>query len=76
MNGGRRYGVGTISWLLEIIGLFYIRALLKRSYLAKETFDFKKPTNLSHPITQNYRQALARAAFRRAIRRGYTNGGR
>jgi len=45
-----RYGVATISRLLKIIGLFCKRALLKRRYSAKEIYDFKKPTNRSHPI--------------------------
>jgi len=44
-----RYGVATISRLLEIIGLFCKRALKKRLYSAKETYNFKEPTNRSHP---------------------------
>ena len=44
------YGVATISRLLKIIGLFCKRALQKRLYSAKETYDFKEPTNRSHPI--------------------------
>jgi len=39
------YGVATISGLLEIIGLFCKRALYKRLYSAKETYNFKAPTN-------------------------------
>ena len=35
------YGVATISRLLKIIGLFCKRALQKRRYSAKETYDFK-----------------------------------
>jgi len=45
-----RYGVATISRLLKIIGLFCKRALQKRLCSAKETWDFKEPTNRSHPI--------------------------
>ena len=45
------YGVATISRLLKIIGLLCKRALQKRRYSAKETYDFKKPTNHSHPMT-------------------------
>jgi len=45
-----RYGVATISRLLKIIGLFCERALSKRRYSAKETYNFKEPTNRSHPI--------------------------
>jgi len=35
---------------LKIIGLFFKRALWKRRYSAKETCNFKEPTNRSHPI--------------------------
>jgi len=45
-----RYGVALISRLLKITGLFCKRALQKRLYSAKETYDFKEPTNRSHPI--------------------------
>jgi len=45
------YGVATISRLHKIIGLFCKRALLKRRYSAKETYDFKEPTNRSHPMS-------------------------
>jgi len=44
------YGVATIGRLLKIIGLFCERALQKRLYFAKETCNFKEPTNRSHPI--------------------------
>jgi len=43
------YGVARISRLLKIIGLFYKRALSKRLYSARETYNFKEPTNRSHP---------------------------
>jgi len=42
--------VATISRLLEIIGLFCKRALQKRRYSAKETYNLKGPTNHSHRI--------------------------
>ena len=45
-----RYGVATISRLLVIIGLFCKRALWKRRYSARETYDFEKPTNRSQLI--------------------------
>jgi len=45
------YGVATISRLLKILGLFCKRALSKRRYSAKETYNFKEPTNRSHPIS-------------------------
>ena len=44
------YGVATISRLLKIISLFCKRALQKKRYSAKETYNFKKPTNRSHLI--------------------------
>jgi len=44
------YGVATISRLLKIIGLFCrIWSLLQGSF-AKETYNFKEPTNCSYPI--------------------------
>jgi len=44
------YGVATISRLLKIVGLFCrISSLLYGSF-AKETYNFKEPTNRSHPI--------------------------
>jgi len=46
----RFYGVATISRLLRIIGLFCKRAVWKRRYSAKETYNFKEPNNRSHPI--------------------------
>ena len=43
------YGVATISRLIKIIGLFCrISSLLQGSF-AKETYNFKEPTNRSHP---------------------------
>jgi len=44
------YGVATISRLLKTIGLFCKRALQKRLHSAQETYNFKEPTNRSHPI--------------------------
>jgi len=44
------YGVATISRLLQIIGVFCKRALWKRLYSAKETYNFKEPTRRSHSI--------------------------
>jgi len=32
------------------MGLFCKRALKKRQYSTKETYNFKEPTNRSHPI--------------------------
>ena len=45
-----RYGVATTSRLLMITGLFCKRALRNRRYSAKETYNFKEPTDRSHPI--------------------------
>jgi len=44
------YGVATISRLPKMIGLFCKRGLYKRRYSAKETYNFKEPTNRSHLI--------------------------
>ena len=38
-------GMATVSRLLKIIGLFCKRAIQKRRYSAKETYDFEEPTN-------------------------------
>jgi len=46
------YGAATISRLLKIIGLFCTRALQKRLYSAKETYDLKEPASRSHPIPE------------------------
>jgi len=44
-----KYEAASISRLLNI-GLFCKRALQKRRYSAKETYNLKEPTNRSHPI--------------------------
>jgi len=44
------YEVALTSRLLQIIGLFCKRALLKRLHSTKETYDFRELTNRSHPI--------------------------
>ena len=44
------YGVAATSRLLKIICLFCKRDLSKRQYSAKETYNFKEPTNRSHPF--------------------------
>ena len=38
------------SRLLQSLGLFCKRGLQKRRYSAKDTYDFKEPTNCSHPM--------------------------
>jgi len=45
-----RYGVASDSRIDKIIGLFCKRAIQKRRYSAKETYDFIDPTDRSHPI--------------------------
>jgi len=50
-----KHGVATISRLLKIIGLFCKRALQKRPIFSKETYNFKEPTNRSHPIPEYVR---------------------
>jgi len=44
------YGVASISRLLKIVGLFCKRALSKRRYSQKETYNLQEPTTCSHPI--------------------------
>ena len=44
------HGVATISRLLKIIGLFCRTLSLLWGSFAKETYNFKEPTNRSHPI--------------------------
>ena len=39
-----------MSRILKIVGLFCKRSLSNRLYSAKETYNFKEPTNRSHPI--------------------------
>jgi len=46
-------GMATISRIRKIIGLFCKRALKKRQYSAKETYNFKEPTDRSHPILES-----------------------
>ena len=48
------YGVAFVSRIDKIIGLFCKRALLKRRYSAKETYNFICPTDRSHPIVAAY----------------------
>jgi len=56
-NTKHDYGVATISRLLKIIGLFCrISSLLQGSF-AKKTYNFKEPTNRSHPIRTTSRSA-------------------
>jgi len=49
------YGVATMSRLLQIIGLFCKRAVEKRLYSAKETYNFKEPSHRSHPTNEECR---------------------
>ena len=58
-------------WLVnKIIGLFCKRALSKRQYSAKETYNFIDPTDRSHPIYKNTEILSCIALFfRRETRR-------
>jgi len=51
------YGVATISRLLQIIGLFCRILSLLQSSFATETYNFKEPTNRSHPIHNLFRES-------------------
>jgi hypothetical protein len=44
------YGVASTGRLLKIIGLFCRVSSLVQGSFAKETYNFKEPTNRSHPI--------------------------
>ena len=44
------YGIATISRLLKIMGLFCSISSLLQGSLAKETCNFKEPTDCSHPV--------------------------
>ena len=61
------YGVATISRLLKIIGLFCKRALWKRRYSAKETYNIKEPTYRSHPIRSCAREVYDRIHWKCCI---------
>ena len=63
VNMSRDYGVATISRLLKIIGLFCRISSLLYSSFAKETYNFKEPTNCSHPISK-YAKRLRKFAQR------------
>jgi len=47
---GISWGVVTISRLPKMIGLFCRMSSLLKVSFAKETYDFKEPTNRSHPM--------------------------
>ena len=68
---GLTYGVATITRLLKIIGLFRrILSLLYGSF-AKETYNFKEPTNRSETIV---RLGLRPSAQDRYCARGLRGG--
>jgi len=46
----RSYGVATVRRIDKIVGLFCKRALQKRQYSAKETYDLIDPPDGNHPI--------------------------
>ena len=55
----RWYGVALVSRIDKITGLFCKRALKKSLYSAKETYDFKEPTNRSHPMMESLHHGVA-----------------
>jgi len=50
------YGMATVSRIDKIIGLFCKRALQKRRYSEKETYNSIDPTDRGHPIFPSHRQ--------------------
>ena len=59
--------MATSSRLLKLVGLFCKRALQKRLYSAKETYNFKEPTNRSHLISSlsNVRSRKSKRTWRK-----------
>jgi len=53
------YGVASASRIDNIIGLFCKRAIQKRQYSAKETYNLIDPTDRSHPIQHTARVSAA-----------------
>jgi len=56
-------GVALVSRIDKIIGLFCKRALQKRQYSAKETYNFIDPTDRSHAILFAERAATGQTYF-------------
>ena len=50
--------MATISRLLKIAGLFCRTSSLLQGSVAKETYNFKEPTNRSHPISSGTLRSL------------------
>ena len=61
-------GVASISRLLKMIGLFCKRDPEKRRYSAKETYNFKEPTNRRHPTPNFPCQITIKQTFRVSVR--------
>jgi len=57
------YEVASISRLLKITGHFCKRALLKRRYSAKETYNSDEPTNRKHPIAAKLADKMTTELF-------------
>jgi len=55
--------VALVSRIDKIIGLFCKRALLKRQYSAKETYNFVDPTDRSHPISIYLREDVMKKTY-------------
>jgi len=56
-----------LSRLLKIIDLFCKTTIYKRLYSAKETYNFKEPTNRSHPIWIVYILRTTKYAKKRSL---------
>jgi len=73
-----QYGVATVSRIDKIRSLFCKRALLKRRYSAKETYNSIDPTDRSHPIpesnsvTELWHKCMIALIYGRGVRR-YTS---
>jgi len=54
------YGVALVGRINKITGRFCKRALSKRQYSAKETYDLIDPTDRSHPIPRRTHESLSK----------------
>jgi len=64
------HGVALASRIDKIIGLFCKRALQKRQYSAKETYNFIDPTDRSHPIVVGSRHVWHSARSKEKMEHG------
>jgi len=64
-----RYGVAMMSRLLKNLGLICKRAQWKKLYSAKETYDFRKPTNCKVSIPDDPGSNLKRSTLKNTFQK-------